>query len=117
MLTSGVLGGGVTGGGVPGGATRTVSETRPGVPELFVADHVQQRCRAADGPVEIGPLSHRGADQRAAVGSALDAELFLAVPSGIDQMLRRCVEIIEDVLLTGAVAGLMLGAAFLAAAS
>ena len=40
-----------------------------------VADHVEERGDAHDRLEEVGALGHRGADEQAAVGAALDGEL------------------------------------------
>ena len=69
------------------------------------------------GPVQLGSLGQRGADQQAAVRSAGDGELRGRGGAGVDEGLRGGVEVVEDVLLAVAVPGAVPGLAFLAAAA
>src|SRR5690606_37728203 len=102
-------------GGVGGGAVLVVPGAAEG--ELLVAHHVQRRRRADDGPVEVGALGERGADEQAAVGAAHDREPVGGGVTCVDQRGGSGVQVVEDVLLVGAVAGEVPLLALLAAAA
>ena len=85
--------------------------------ELVVAHHVEQRIGADDRPEQVGPLVRDRADEEAAVAAAADGEVLRARVAGLDQVLGRGDEVVEDVLLVGEHPGLVPLLAELAAAA
>ena len=91
----------------------------PGRPELRrrVPDHIEQWGHADHRVEELRPLGQCGADEQAAVRSAVDGELPGRGPALGDEPLGGSVEVVEDVLLAAEHAGAMPVLTLLAAAA
>ena len=90
---------------------------QPGDQKLVIADHVQQRHLADDGPEQVRPLRQSGPHEQTAVGPALDGQVVRIGVSLSDEPLGRSEKIVEDILLVAEHARLVPFLAVLAAAA
>src|SRR6185437_4788798 len=67
--------------------------------ELVITNHVEVGMPAVNSTKQFGALSHRGADEQAAVASASNGEFVGRCVFVLDQPFRRGDKVVKDILL------------------